>query len=55
MEDRAKNYAAEKEHYRYKNTARNRERHDNSYIFNTLNESAKPVSDYGSSGEEKRD
>ncbi len=55
IEERAKNYATKKEYYKYKNIARNRERRDNNYIYSILNKSAKPISNYKSFEEEKRD
>jgi len=55
IEERAKNYIVEKEYYKYKNIARNRERRDNNYIYNIFNKFAKSILDYKSFEEKKRD
>ncbi len=55
IKERTKNYIVEKEHYKHKNIARNREYRDNNYIYNALNESAKLISNYKSFEEKERD
>ncbi len=55
IEKQAKNYTIEEKYYEYKNIVRNRKRCDNNYIYNTLNESIKSISNYKSFEKKERD